>query len=341
MRNVTVKRGLSVVIAVTLAACGMGSVAGPGGGGASPAPGGVVVATVRLPDYGTDVAAGADGRAYVVLSTGKLIVVDPTAAQVAATVALDGQPYALALTPKGRRAYVADFLGQYVSVVDTAGATVIARIPVGTIQRPSLRPSVAVSRDGARAYVGNTAQDHLLAVATDTNQIAKDLFVDIHPAAVAVSPDGATVYVAGCKLVCTTGTLLVIDTTSFATTARIPLATAPNGLVVTPDGRRAYTVNGTDASVSMIDLATQAVQTFPVGPEPAGIAIDPRGGVIYVTSFPNGTISSIATATNAVVATASVGSSPRALAVSADGTRAYVTHSSSTLSIVDLTRLRR
>jgi YVTN family beta-propeller protein len=329
---------LSVVVAMTLTACGMGSVAGPGAGTA--APGGVVIATVRLPDYGTDVAAGAAGKAYAV-AAGKVIAVDTAAGQVTATVALDGQPYALALTPDGRRAYVADFLGQYVSVVDTAGATVAARIPIGTIQRPSLRPSVAVSRDGARVYVGNTAADHLLAVATDGNRIAKDLFLDIHPAAVAVSPDGATVYVAGCTLVCTTGTLLAIDTTSWATTARIALATAPNGLVVTPDGRRAYTVNGTDASVSMIDLTTRTVQTFSVDPEPAGIAIGPRGSLVFVTSAANGTLSAISTTTNTVVARAPVGNNPRAVAVSADGTRAYLTHASSTLSIVDVGRLRR
>ena len=105
---------------------------------------------LRSPTTAPDVAASADGRVYVPVRTGKLVIVDPKTATISASVEIEGQPYAVAVTPGGRRAYVVDFLGQYVTVVTTADASVKTTIPIGTIQRPSLRPSAAASRDGRR-----------------------------------------------------------------------------------------------------------------------------------------------------------------------------------------------
>lgn len=304
-------------------------------------PRGAVVATVDLPDYGTDVAASVDGRVYVPVRAGKLVVVDSKTATVAATIPIDGEPYAVAVTPGGRRVYVVDYLGQYVTVVAAPELQVKKRIPIGTRHRPSLRPSAAASRDGRWVYVADTARDHLLTIATDTDEIANDLFLDIHPAAVDVSPDGRFVYVAGCKLLCTDGTLLQIDARTHAIVSRIALGPRPSGMVIGPDGRFAYLVNAYDANVTAFDLATDRIATIPIGAEPIGIAIDRAGRRVVATSFRTGTLAMISTATNALVTTAAIGDTPRAVAVSADGTRAFVTSSSSLLSIVDLTRIGR
>ncbi len=342
MYNTLVEVGRAATIGVGLvAACGLAGCGGVTRHATShdaTAAASAVLATVALPDYGTDVAASADGRVYVTMSTGRLVIVDPKTATISAKVDIQGQPYAVAVTPGGRRAYVVDFLGQYVTVVTTADASVKTTIPIGTIQRPSLRPSAAASRDGRRVYVGDTADDHLLVIQTDADQVTKDMFLDIHPAGIDVSPDGRFVYVAGCRLVCTDGTLLEIDTGTYAITRRIALDASPNGIVLTPDGRRAYLANGADASVSSVDLATLRVTKIAVGAEPIGIAMDRNGTRVYVTSFQAGTLAAIATATDTVIGTVPAGRSPRAVAVSPDGTRAYVTSSASVLSIVDLSR---
>jgi YVTN family beta-propeller protein len=304
--------------------------------------GGAVVATVRLPDFGNDVTTAADGRAYVSVSSNRIVIVDAAAAKIEASVEVDGEPYALAVTPDGRRAYTVDLRGEEIAVVDPPHGKQVGRIPLGTMRRPGRRPSAAASADGRRVFVGEAAQDHLVVIRTDRDQVEKELFLDFHPVDVATTGDDRFVYVVGCRLACVDGTLRIIETTNFSTVSTIPLPTVPTAMVVTPNGRRAYVANGRDATVTAVDLVTQnVIDTIPVGPEPVGIAIDAEGRAVYVTSFAAGRLSAISTVTNTVVATTKVGGSPRAVVVSRDGRRAFVTHSTNTLSIVDLSGFGR
>lgn len=307
---------------------------------AGDAAGGVVA--VRLPDFGVDVATGADGRAYVAVPSNRILIVDPTTATVAAEVRVDGEPYAVAVTPDARRAYAVDLRGEEVAVVDTARAEQSKRIPMTSMRRPARRPSAAMSRDGRWLYVGNAARDHLFVIDTAVDAVAHDVFLDFHPIDVARAGDGRTVWVAGCRLACVDGTLAAIDAQRGKEITRISVPFVPSGIVVTPDGSRAYVANGREAHVTVVDLRARTIlTTIHVGAEPVGIAMDAPGRVVYVTSFREGTLAAIATATDSVVATARVGDSPRAVVVSRDGTRAFVTHSTSTLSIVDLARFGR
>src|SRR5262249_6961872 len=84
-----------------------------------------------------------------------------------------------------------------------------------------------------------------------------------------------------------------------------------------------------------IDPAEAAVtDTVTVGDAPSGVAV--HGDRAYVTNS-NGTVSVIDTTTNTVVASIPVGAQSRVgVAVSADGTRAYVTTNSNGLvSVID------
>lgn len=319
------------------------SACGIGGTGLTPAqpPSSAVVASIPIGDYGTDVAVRPDGaRAYVTLRTNKVLAIDTASRTVAATITTGGQPGGLAVTADGSRGYVMDMTAQNVFALDTRSDALLATIPVGIIARPIMTPSVAIAPDGRHAYLAyaTSEDDHLLIVDTGTNRIVKDQFLPIHPAGVAVSPDGSKVYVAGCKLVCVDGALLTLDATSANTTSTLPLAAAPSGMVLSPDGRRAYVANGRDASVAIVDLGSSGVSTVSVSPQPVGIALHPNGRLLYVTSLGTGRIDVVDTAAGNVVGGINVAAMPRAIAISPDGGFAYVTHSQSSVSVIDLRR---
>jgi YVTN family beta-propeller protein len=78
---------------------------------------------------------------------------------------------------------------------------------------------------------------------------------------------------------------------------------------MTPDGTRAYVANAGSNSVSVINLAAQAVvATVPVGFLPVDEAITATN--VYVANAGGNTVSVIRTSNNSVTATVRVGSNP-------------------------------
>ncbi len=135
-------------------------------------------------------------------------------------------------------------------------------------------------------------------------------------------------------------------------TATISVANDPNFVAFTPDGNYAYTANYQGGTVSVIDTNpthltyNTVVATIPVGQSVgAQVAISPDGSRAYVANFNSNTVSVIDTATNALVDTnptmagtqsISVGTHPYGVAVSPDGSLAYIANNASgTVSVID------
>jgi len=236
---------------------------------------------------------------------------------------------------------VTDLSGQSLFALDTANATLTKTIALEAMEQPTRTPAVAVSRDGWWAYVTNAGNmdDHLAVVDAGANKpYGVHGLGGVHPVGVAVSPDGNRVFVAGCKLACVDGHLLVIDAASGNVTSSIHLTAAPVGLALSPDGSHAYTPTGLAGTVQVIDLASATMTSISVDAEPLGIDVDPRGTFVYVTCYGASEVAVIDARTNAVVATVSVANEPRSIAVSPDSKSLYVTHSSPILSVIDLQR---
>ncbi|TVL94153.1 serine/threonine-protein kinase [Streptomyces sp. SAJ15] len=250
----------------------------------------------------------------------------PTAPTSVSSIGVGSGPGGVAVSPDGRRVYVANYDSSSVSVIDTAtDRTVGDPIPVG-----DLPIGLAVSPDGRRAYVANYGPDSVSVIDTATDRtVGAPIPVGTDPAEVAVSPDGRRVYVTNSI----SRSVSVIDTA----TNRTPLGDKPDGVAVSPDGRRAYVT--TSFSVSVIDTATNRTVGDPIPLDEVvnGVAVSPDGRRLYVTNDYASSVSVIDTATNRTVGDLiPVGAQPGGVAVSPDGRRVYVAnYTSDSVSVID------
>lgn len=92
----------------------------------------------------------------------------------------------------------------------------------------------------------------------------------------------------------------------------------------------AYISNQSDATVSVIDTATNTVTTtIPVGQSPLGVAVNSAGTRAYVANFGTDTVSVIDTSTNTVIDEIFLpANSVQGIAVNASGSRVYAVGSS-------------
>ncbi|MDV6278780.1 YncE family protein, partial [Rhodococcus erythropolis] len=101
------------------------------------------------------------------------------------------------------------------------------------------------------------------------------------PAGVAITPNGARVYVTNVV----GDSVSVINTVTDTVTATIPVGNSPSAVAITPNGAHAYVTNTVGNSMSAIDTTSDTVTaTVPVGHSPGGVAITPNGTHAYVTN---------------------------------------------------------
>ncbi|UGT61801.1 serine/threonine-protein kinase [Nocardia asteroides] len=151
----------------------------------------------------------------------------------------------------GRKLYVVQSVGRPIdqqktlSVLDTATATV--RGPIAFDGRPG---AIAVSANGLRAGVIDSAGDRLCVLDTETDTVLGSVPLGQHPSEVALSPDGARAYLS----VDDVATVIVVDTVSFTVLDRIRVARTPTELMVSPDGRRLYVGSRDEPMVTVVPL---------------------------------------------------------------------------------------
>jgi YVTN family beta-propeller protein len=216
------------------------------------------------------------------LGVGNLITLN-TKDQTMARLPIAGAPAAVAVSPDGRRAYVADQASNSVIVVDTQNSTIVTHIPVG-----NLPWRIAASPDGRSVYVTNINDGTLSLIDTATNIQTNTIFTDSSPAAVAFSPDGRKAYVTLLDIASLTGgpnhvnALLVIDTSTQQIIKQLPLVTGVE-MVVSPTRHELYLVIGGSFSVVNTDTDELLAQVALDNDQTTGVAVSPDGSRIYVT----------------------------------------------------------
>jgi uncharacterized repeat protein (TIGR01451 family) len=271
-----------------------------------------------------------------------------------ATVATGRYPEAMAVSPDGHSAYIANVdnntIGQY--TINPATGTLRPKSPA-TMPTGSGANGVAVSPDGKNAYVavasGNTVSQYSIDLATGKLSPKSPPTVPAGhaPAGIAVSPDGKNLYVVGggcndkpppCRD--NHGTVLQysIDPATGKllpkSPATVPTGHTPGAVAVTPDGRSAYVTEALHGTVLQYSVDPATGKLLPNSPAtvpggPGAVVVGPDGKSAYVADG-NGTIwqYSINPTTGKLSpkspGTVATGHQVEAIVISPDGKSAYL-----------------
>jgi YVTN family beta-propeller protein len=255
-------------------------------------------------------------------------------------------------------AYLTSFSPGYpASAVDLVAGT------SSSIANPDGSAQIAITPDGATAYLTNSGAGKVTPVDLATGTPGTPIVVGGYPYGIAIAPDGATAYVTdlignavtpidvatqtaepaitgvgtgqtiiitpdGSTAYVATGandTVTPIDLTTRTAGTPIAITGHPDTLGISTDGKTIYAAMGSDAAVTPIDVATQTAAT-PIalpGTTPVTFANAPDGATIYVIGL-EGSMTPIGTATNTAGTAVALTGGSTVAAVSADGTTAYV-----------------
>jgi YVTN family beta-propeller protein len=203
------------------------------------------------------------------------------------TLGASSNPVALAVSPDGSRVYVVEQNGDLLEAYSTT-----APYPyVGAASVGSAPTGVAISPDGKTAYVtgGGGLQGYVDVVNTTafntTTDVTPAVVIPVPPtatpfagpSAIALSPNGATLYVVNN----TASTLVAIPTATDIPGTPVAAAGGPDGVRVSPDGKIVYVAESAGSVKAFLASDLTSVGTFTVSGEPEAIAVSPDGDRVY------------------------------------------------------------
>ncbi len=148
---------------------------------------------------------------------------------------------------------------------------------------------IVITPNGEKAYVGNFSNTavSVIDVASGAHVDTIETGVDMYPRGMAVTPDGARLYVvAGNNTNGQQRKVLVVDVRSDSVVDEVSgVPPAPQRIVISPDGKSAY-LSIAPGSVQRIDISTNEMSGGPiaVGVQPREMAISPDGQNLYVNN---------------------------------------------------------
>jgi YVTN family beta-propeller protein len=293
------------------------------------------VTAVTTPVSIGELVYAANGSRIYLLGSGQVVSLDtateaatPLTVQIAVSVGI-------ALAPNAQTAYVADRSGSAVAVVDLHSDTVTAIIPVGRGLQ-----SILANPDGKYVYVTKRYSKSVTVIDTATNSVSASIGgLGNYPGPMAVSPDGATLYVAN---VFTPWQFSMINTATDQVTGTGGNEEGPAAaLVVNPSGKVLYEIYQNEREVMIgarnaVNLATEWTKTLYGGLAQGSLAISRDSKYVYFAQTYTDKVFVFDLAIRKIVAKIPVGSRPESVALSPDGTRLFVADfDSGTVTVID------
>jgi YVTN family beta-propeller protein len=212
---------------------------------------------------------------------------------------------------------------------------------IGTVSNPNFSEPdyLAITPDGTKAYVLNTANDSISVVDLTTNTaigtVLNPNFSGVRD--IAITPDGTKAYVTNFS----GGNVSIIDVATDTVTGTVSGSFGnPTYVAISPDGTKAYVSNVQpfNSRVSVINVSTDTVTGTVTGTfaNPQGIAFTPDGTKAYVANQSDG-VSVINVSTNTVTQTIAGFTVPFTIVITPDGSKAYVANwGNTTVSVIDV-----
>jgi YVTN family beta-propeller protein len=282
---------------------------------------------------GTAIPTGGSSFAMVITPNGKKVYVNgfngggtvlpiSTATNKAGTAIVVARvPDALAVTPDSKTLYIADQDSNDLIAVSTATGQAVGFVPTGDTP-----VAVTITPNGAKGYVADFGDSTVTPFTVATNAAGAAIKVSSVPIGIAITPDSKTAYVVGVKSDGVTRTVTPIRTATNTALKPIGVGTGsssivPSDIAITPNGKTAYVA--TNLGVTPINTATNVRGKLIKVPGSA-IAITPDGRIAYVVAG-SGTVTPIRTATNRALKPIHVGTNASDVAITPNGSTAYVT----------------
>ncbi|HUY24158.1 MAG TPA: YncE family protein [Candidatus Saccharimonadales bacterium] len=224
--------------------------------------------------YQVLVGDGSTGTVFVIAagSTSATAIPPPIASGVAS----------LTVSRDGSRVYVAFKDGMLGTISTASDSYVGVPLDLGSASAPG---QMVVTPDSSDLYVAETGANQVVEVDTSSNSLVRSPVAIAAPVNLALTPDGATLFVDGGSQTAGISVLATSDNTLNPTTIAVA---APEAMAISPDGTSLYvlTDSSSGTAITMIDTSTDAVGSgvaLSTQDQPANLALAPGGSALYVT----------------------------------------------------------
>lgn len=246
-------------------------------------------------------------------------VIDTATNTITQTITGLNAPNAVAITPDKTRVYVASLGAGIIYVISTDTNSITATIKL-------LYPTAMVfSPNGTRLYVTQQNVNSLSLIDTATNRVEKSIYGFDAPQGLDITPDGSWLYVANSSF--GSNSVAVVNANTLTIQTYIFGFSKPADVAINAAGTYAYVANSSSiGGVSVLYIPTNAVTANMYGfVQPSGTTFIPNKPTAYEANGGYTTVTEFSTATNTVLTTIALYLVPKSMAITADGSRLYVT----------------
>jgi YVTN family beta-propeller protein len=203
------------------------------------------------------------------------IAFDPKTLKVLKRTPAKDDADAITVDPKSGHVFIAAGDAKTVTVIDSKTDAVLANIDAGG------KVEYLVPGDDGKVYVNGEEKKEIVRIDVATNK------VDAHwPIPGCTSPHGLAIDTAGHRLfsTCVNKVMTVVDTTSGAVVATLPIGQGTDAAAFDPVRKRAFSSNG-EGTITVVDAkAMSVIETVPTRVTGRTMGIDPATGRLFVAA---------------------------------------------------------